>query len=82
VHGDGANLIVGDVDDDLPLQHVRIGDELLDVVDRRGRHLSCLKDGKALRAIVPGNELANRPLGLGIVGKARAVVGISRNPFG
>ena len=34
--------------------HVRVGDELVDVVDRRRRHLGGLEDGEALRAVVRG----------------------------
>ena len=50
VHGDAADLLVGDIDHDLPRLHVRVGDELVDVVDRRRRHLGRLEDGQALRA--------------------------------
>jgi len=39
VHGDAADLLVGHIDHDLPGLHVRIGDELVDVVDRRRRVL-------------------------------------------
>src|SRR5262245_35604724 len=73
VHGDAPNLLVGDFDDHLALLHVPIGDELVDVVDGGRGNLGSLEYGQALGQITLGNELADRPLRLLVVGKARAV---------
>ena len=47
--GIAAHLVVRHVDDDLARLHMRIGDELVDVVDRRGGHLRLLEQPRAHR---------------------------------
>jgi len=44
VHRQAAHLVVGKIDQDLAGDHMRIGHELVDVVDRRGGDLGALKD--------------------------------------
>jgi len=55
--------------------NVAVGNELIDVIDRRRRDLGGLERRQTFGEITAGNELADWPLRLLVVGQSRAVTG-------
>ncbi len=80
VHRHAAHLGIGQFGHDLARLHMRVGDELVDVVDRRGGDLGLLEHGEILGKRARLDEFGDRPLRLvdvlhavGVGAKARVV---------